>query len=66
MKMNIQWMNPTKRVLNKRKPDTKTHAAWFRVHPVPKQALGVRTVVKATSWGPEKDNGVLLLNPGAG
>lgn len=35
-------------------------AAWFHVHPFPKRALRVRTMVMAgvvvTSWGPEWDN----------
>ena len=45
-------------------------AVWFHVHSFPKQALRVRTMVTAgvivTSWGPEWDNWLLFVTPGAG
>ena len=41
-------------------------AVWFHVHPFPKQALSVRTMVTAgvivTSWGPEWDNWLLFVS----
>lgn len=45
-------------------------AVWLCVHPFPKQALRVRTVVTAgvivTSWGPEWDNWLPFVRPGVG
>ena len=36
------------------------HALWLHAQSIPKEALGVRTVVMATSWGPERGNWMLV------
>lgn len=57
-------------VKTKESQTQKMPAVWFHVHPFPKRALRVRTMViagvRVTSWGPEWDNWLLRVSPGAG